>query len=159
MNALKQSVEIGVLAVVQNQLAVEDEFLCRDRFQGGHDFRKIAVEPLTRFRHHHDLRAVAKREATEAVPLGLVLPFAAFRNRGSRRCFHGKSFSGRRKIDRNFARSQRPRDCKSGANKSPVFVTRAGMLMSVKSRGSMPCSTSLHVTGAETVASSVGRTE
>src|SRR5262249_28875802 len=73
--------------------------------------------------------------------------YARFRARG-----------GRRRLDacRIAARSA-PGDWRSGAHRSPTRRTRAGTVVSVKSRGSTPAWTSRHVSGVDTPAKSEPR--
>src|SRR5947207_11957952 len=59
----------------------------------------------------------------------------------------------------NFPKFTRPRAARSGFQRSPIFATRDGTLRIVKSSMRTPRSTSRHVTGAETLASGLGRTE
>lgn len=56
-------------------------------------------------------------------------------------------------------RLKRPRGRSSGFQRSPSVATRAGTLRVVKSSMRMPRWTSCHVTGVDTVASGLGRTE
>ena len=63
------------------------------------------------------------------------------------------------KFTANAERSNRPRAARSGFHRSPTFSTRSGTLLMVKSSIVTPRSTSLHVTGVDTVASGRGRTE
>jgi hypothetical protein len=56
-------------------------------------------------------------------------------------------------------RSNRPRAAVSGFQRSPSLATRRGTSSTVKSSIRIPFSTSLHVTGVDTVASGRGRGE
>src|SRR4030095_12196077 len=59
----------------------------------------------------------------------------------------------------NFSKENRPRFFSKGAQRSPSLATRAGIFRIVKSSIRTPRSTSRHVTGVETVAFGLGRTE
>jgi hypothetical protein len=59
----------------------------------------------------------------------------------------------------NFSSEKRPRVASSGFQRSPRSRTRSGTFTMVKSVMSNPASTSSHVTGVDTVAWTVGRTE
>src|SRR5439155_12440974 len=58
-----------------------------------------------------------------------------------------------------FSIPVRARFASSGAHRSPRRRTRAGRLSMRKSSIAIPCSTSAQVTGVETAARGVGRTE
>lgn len=60
---------------------------------------------------------------------------------------------------KNFSSRNRPRAKSNGFQRSPSFSRRAGTLSMRKSSISIPLSISFQVTGVETVARGVGRTE
>ena len=60
---------------------------------------------------------------------------------------------------RNFSRRKRPFSSRRGFQRSPSFLTRAGTLSTRKSSIATPFSISFQVTGVETDARGLGRTE
>src|SRR6185436_9550697 len=101
--------------------------------------------------------AVAIREAAEAVPFRFVLPALGLGQhidvlRPHRRVRIGQSCECHRRGNLIFPPS-------TGANKSPSFVTRRTTDSIVNTSGRNPRSISSHVTGVETLAAFVGRTE
>jgi len=59
------------------QLAVEHEALRRELLEGFDDVGKVTRERLAGFRLQENFSAITKRDATEPVPLRLVLPLIA----------------------------------------------------------------------------------
>src|SRR5690606_4415286 len=80
------------------ELAVEDETPLAERRECIDDLREKARERLARLRHQFDLRPVAKREATKAVPFGFELPALAIRYRLGEPRLH------RRRVERDRER-------------------------------------------------------
>ena len=77
MEAQLQLVEDKGALHRNGQFAIENETFRGDSLERFDDVRKIAGERLARFRLQENFRAITKRDATEAVPLRLVLPFVA----------------------------------------------------------------------------------
>ena len=98
-------------------------------------------------------RFAAAAAALRLAPAIVVVATAVPRNsrrvtlRGMRRCYT------------YCERLKRPRAASSGFHRSPIFATRAGTFLTVKSSMRTPCSISFQVTGVDTVASGRGRTE
>jgi hypothetical protein len=80
MNAQQQFVERHAALDGDHDFAVEHESLCPQFRQCPDDVRKVALQRLPGLRLQLDLIAVAERQTTEAVPLGLVAPALAGRN-------------------------------------------------------------------------------
>src|SRR5687768_14005499 len=74
MDSLQQIVEGQSLANRHDELAVQYEFLRLELEAGSNYIGEITSEWLAGFRLEMHRIAVAKREATKPVPLGLVLP-------------------------------------------------------------------------------------
>src|SRR5262249_39921655 len=72
---------------------------------------------------------------------------------------HGLPRSKRHTGQSKRARSKRPSEARSGAHRSPRRLMRAGTLSSRKSSIATPRSISCHVTGVDTAARGLGRTE
>jgi hypothetical protein len=81
MNPLQQRIERERTAGRDRELAVEHEFPRLERPQRRHEIGKIPRHQPARFRLDLDLCAVAERQRAKAVPLRLVLPLLADRNR------------------------------------------------------------------------------
>src|SRR5580765_3835322 len=90
MKAQLQFVEDERALYRDRQFAIENKTFRRNSLKGFDDIGKIAGEWLAGLRLQKDLFAVAKREATEAVPLRLVLPLVADGN-----FVHGSGFHRR----------------------------------------------------------------
>ncbi len=99
MQARLEGVEGEGAGERDDQLAIEDEVVGRERRQRGLHFGEEAVHGLARLGEEPDLAALFHGEAPEAVPLGLVLPawfvgkrideqrFHGIKGRGVGRCF------------------------------------------------------------------------
>src|SRR5262245_10530443 len=90
MDALQQRVEGKPAIVGTDNLAIEDELRRLQCADGLDKLRVIARQRLTGLRLQLDLVAVAEREAAEAVPFRLVLPFRSDRDLIDRQRLHGR---------------------------------------------------------------------
>src|SRR5690348_15147418 len=88
MKAQLQRVERQRVADGNDELAVEQELPCLEAAQHFGDFREVSRQRLAGLRRQRHLVAVASREATKAVPLGLELPAFALGQLGREQCFH-----------------------------------------------------------------------
>src|SRR6185437_4826836 len=159
MYSLEQRIERQRLAVRYDELAVEHELLCSKSSQRCHDLREVARQRLARFRSQLHLCAIAKRDAAKAIPLGLVFPFRSRWKLGDGLRLHRRVAVLEWKRHRNFFSCTRPRAASNGAHKSPSSATRSGTVSIRNASRSTPCSTSSQLTGVDTVARGVGRTE
>src|SRR6201994_2679334 len=95
VDALKQIVERELALDRNDDLAIQYEAFCVQIERSGGDLRKIALQVLAAFGEHCDVAGIAREDATEAVPLGLVLPLRSLRNLVDRPRLHGSEWSGR----------------------------------------------------------------
>ena len=84
-----QRVERGTVLDLHYDFTVDDEFGCRKRTQGRHQFGKIATERFAGFCPEVDSLAALEADAAEAIPFRFVLPETVFsRQRLRRACLH-----------------------------------------------------------------------
>src|SRR5205085_12181573 len=113
-----------------HELAVENAARNRQLLHGRNDLRKVPVERLARLGAEVDVVAILERETAKPIPLGLVLPLWAFRQRVDAFRLHGRVVDGKRQIHGDYrfaatsasstrARSNRPRGAATGAQSSP----------------------------------------
>ncbi len=94
MNPLQQVVERKRLAARHHDLAVEQK-LGGLQFKGGLDqFGKIAGQVFAGLGTELDLAVVAGKQAAEAIPFRLILPFFALRDGIDRARFHRGKLGG-----------------------------------------------------------------
>src|SRR5690242_6023113 len=74
MNAHQQIVERKLSFHRHNDLSIDYELLRFEFEESSDDFGEVACERLAALRLQIDFVAIAKRDATKAVPLRLVLP-------------------------------------------------------------------------------------
>ncbi len=145
-----------------DDLAVDDELLCLQRVERINQFREISRERLSAFRLNRDLVAVAKNNRAKAVPLRLELPSVAFRKLLDTVRFHRRVrwADGKRHFFLNILpRSNLFLLDATGFQRSPASRTRSRTLSMRKSSMRTPPSISSQVTGVDTDAIGVGRTE
>ncbi len=159
MDAQEEMIECEVSLVFHDDLAIEHESPSAQGKQGFHQLGEVAFQRLARLGLQADLVAIPERDAAEAIPLGFVLRFPAPRQLVSGLGLHRRVGKAKRELHASAPRSKRPREARSGFQRSPSRASRARMFRMVKSAILNPRSTSAHVTGVDTVASSVGRSE
>src|SRR6185437_142643 len=159
MYSLKQRIERQCSALGDDELAIEHELLRAEVAQCRYDFREVARQRLACLRSQFHLRTVSKCDAPKAIPLGLVLPLRPSRQLGHRLRFHRCIAVPGRKSHRRSCSFTRPRAASSGAHRSRSSATRSGTVSIRNASRSTPRSTSSQLTGVDTVARGVGRTE
>src|SRR5687767_2248480 len=161
MNALEKMIEGKDAAHGHHDLAVQNELLLLERTDGLHDLRKVARQRLAGLRLNRNIVAVAKDDGSEAVPLRLEQPFVARRDLVDPFRFH--RWIGRCERESHFLkilyRFTRFVFASTGFQRSPTSSSRRTALSMRKSSIFTPPSSSSHVTGIETPANGVGRTE
>ena len=159
MDPLEEIVEGEDLLDRDRDLAIQHELPRRERPNGGDDLREVAGERLAGLRLQLDGFTVLERDAPEAVPLRLVLPVAAFGDLVDEKRLHRRVRRRERQGQKNFSNGNLPLGERRGFQRSPSFAKRAGALSTRKSSMATPFSISSQVTGVETVARGLGRTE
>jgi hypothetical protein len=96
VNALQQIVEGERVARGNDEFAIEHGARDGESPQTRYDLGEITFERLTGFRLQAYVVAVAEREATETVPLRLVLNARFTRDRRDESRFHRREFEGYR---------------------------------------------------------------
>ena len=158
VDALEEVVERQPAVHRDDDLAVEHESAGAEAGEHLLHVGEITRERLARLGLEPDGIAVAEGEAAEAVPFRLEEPVRTSGELVGRLRLH--RFEGKAEREaHSFSRSNRPRFCSSGFQRSPILATRAGTLSRRKSATSKPFSISSQVTGVETAASGLGRTE
>ncbi|MGY4599847.1 hypothetical protein ACVWXL_007593 [Bradyrhizobium sp. GM22.5] len=101
---MQQRVEGKPLAVRHDDLAVEGEAIRLQLQRRGDDLGEITRKVFTGFRAQINAAAVAREQATKAIPFRLVLPLLAARDRVDRARLHrhegvrlSRAFCGRRR--------------------------------------------------------------
>src|SRR5687767_7210027 len=144
-----------------HDLSVEHELLVLQRAGGFDDLRKVARERLAGFRLNGDVIAVAKDDRAEAVPLRLEQPAVAGWDLVDPFRFHRRIRRGERQ--RHFLNTLYKFTlfvfATTGFQRSPTSLSRATALSMRKSSIFTPPSSSSQVTGIDTPANGVGRTE
>jgi hypothetical protein len=95
MDALKQIVERELALDRHDDLAIQGEAFRVQIERSGDDLRKIALQVLAALGDHRDVAGIPREDATEAVPLGLVLPLRSLRNLVDRPRLHDSEWNGR----------------------------------------------------------------
>src|SRR6185437_3200963 len=157
--SLEQRIERQRLALRNDELAIEHKLLCANVAQCRDDFREVARQRLASLRSQLHLGAISKRDTPKAVPLGFVLPLRSSWKLGDRLRLHWRIAVLERKSHRNSCSFTRPRAERRGFHKSPSSATRSGTVSIRNASRSTPRSTSSQLTGVDTVARGVGRTE
>ena len=156
MDAEEQLVERERTVVRDDDFSVQHEVRCLHGEKRLDQLGEVARERLSCLGHQVDLVAIAEGEAAEAVPLRLVLPFAAGGKLVDELRLHGRVGPRDGKCHSTRSSLNRPRAASKGFHRSPSFLSRAGTLSMRKSSIFTPFSTSHQVSGVETEALGFG---